>query len=420
MISTVLFFTFITLVSSKPIYTEKKKCKASELQEFDYSFLQSGDFKIEKKKQNMLIDVKFFVFHDGNKGKISEYRIGNQVNVLNEAFGGKQHSLGVNSKIKFRLKEIQYIENKKFYSSCGYSESEIIKKYSGNTKKYISVYVCNDDYLGYAYYPWHGEEGDIDQVVFLNGIALTGSNLKLYDIGLTLVHELGHFFGLPHTFNDNRKCSSSGDDGFTDTPIEKTPNYGCNLNRDTCPNHSGKDPIWNYMDYTEDKCMNRFTKQQVNSIIYNIDYYRPKLKSNSVKNYFKTTTSSTKTTLTTKTTQTSITTKTSQTTQTTTTTKTSNTAETSSTTTKTITTKNMYKSCAKKDYDKCKDSKKCYWHDHYIECYPKSHEDDIKIFCDVRKNDKPNKTSKSKCKKDKYKKKCKWNEKKKKCVPRKK
>ena len=61
-----------------------------------------------------------------------------------------------------------------------------------------------------------------EQVVFMNPIALSGSNLKIYGIGMTLLHELGHFFGLSHTFNYNGKCSSKGDDGFTDTPIEKT------------------------------------------------------------------------------------------------------------------------------------------------------------------------------------------------------
>jgi hypothetical protein len=50
---------------------------------------------------------------------------------------------------------------------------------------------------------------------------------RRYNLGYTAVHELGHYFGLLHTFNKQSQCSSSGDDGVDDTPIEKSPASSC-------------------------------------------------------------------------------------------------------------------------------------------------------------------------------------------------
>lgn len=81
--------------------------------------------------------------------------------------------------------------------------------------------------------------------------------------GKTLVHEIGHFFGLFHTFQGG--CGGKGDD-VDDTPAERTAyQSSCrdksNI-RDSCPFHPGVDPVTNYMDYSHDACMYMFTKDQ--------------------------------------------------------------------------------------------------------------------------------------------------------------
>ena len=234
---------------------------------------------------DLLVDIKFFVIHDGYKGKLTTNQIDKQIDVLNSAYSGLGHSLGTDSKIEFRRMTVQYINNGNFYKKCGDVESSIISSYRGSSDKYISVYTCDDDYLGYAYYPWYKSEGDYRQVIFMSPHVFPNGVYDGLNLGLTLVHELGHYFGLRHTFSKTSKCEDKSDDGFSDTPLEKSPNYDCDFNRDTCPNSPGKDPIWNYMDYSPDICMNRFTPLQVRHMVNTINTYRPKLRSLSIQNY---------------------------------------------------------------------------------------------------------------------------------------
>ena len=80
-----------------------------------------------------------------------------------------------------------------------------------------------------------------------------------YDLGMTLVHEAGHWVNLEHTFFGG--CNAKGD-FVDDTPPMKVPTSGCPEGKDTC-SEPGLDPIHNYMDYSYDACYNEFTAGQV-------------------------------------------------------------------------------------------------------------------------------------------------------------
>ncbi len=76
-----------------------------------------------------------------------------------------------------------------------------------------------------------------------------------YNGGATLTHEIGHYFGLDHTWTD----------GEADTPPQGGPNFGCpTIDPTTCTCTGNCDAYTgNFMDYVDDDCMFMFTTDQV-------------------------------------------------------------------------------------------------------------------------------------------------------------
>jgi hypothetical protein len=81
-----------------------------------------------------------------------------------------------------------------------------------------------------------------------------------YELGRTAVHETGHWLGLKHIWGD----AYCGDDFVDDTPKQGDFTSGCpTTSRTSCNNAAdGGDMYMNYMDYTNDACVNLFTEGQ--------------------------------------------------------------------------------------------------------------------------------------------------------------
>jgi len=184
---------------------------------------------------------------DGD-GNIDDSKLTEQMNVINEAFSPE---------FQFDLKETQRHSSAE-YRWYGDADESYKAETRVGRKETLNIWFnnINGGTLGYATFPQGNFRVD-DGVVCLTG-TVPGGNAAPYNEGDTLTHEIGHWLGLYHTFQGG--CSGGGD-LISDTPAEESPAYGCPTGRDTCQS-PGNDPIKNFMDYTDDSCMDTFTSEQ--------------------------------------------------------------------------------------------------------------------------------------------------------------
>lgn len=206
------------------------------------------------------INVYFHVINKGtgiSNGDISDTMITDQMNVLKGAF----NKWGWD----FKLVSVDRTTNSTWFNGCYDSTTEMQMKNAlrQGSADDLNIYTCNpsNGILGYATFPSsYNSNPKRDGVVLLYS-SLPGGSAAPYNEGDTGTHEVGHWMGLYHTFQNG--CSKSGD-YVSDTPAERSPAYGCPLGRDSCAgrNYPGFDPIENFMDYTDDACMDRFSSGQ--------------------------------------------------------------------------------------------------------------------------------------------------------------
>ncbi len=238
--------------------------------------------------QNYLIDVWVHVIRNtpGTTGDVPVAEIYEQIAVLNEDYRGiplSNGDPGADGRLFFRLKGYDFSNNTTWYNDGGAYYNSLAVTPATVLNMYTNSAAGN---LGYVPFLPHTNPAGIgtnqDRVVILwEAFGRDRGLMPDYDLGRSATHEVGHFLGLEHTFAGgcatatNPTCFSNAD-LICDTPPEQSSNFGCPASRDTCAS-AGADPIENYMDYSDDPCMDRFSLQQMRRVRCTVEHYRTAL-----------------------------------------------------------------------------------------------------------------------------------------------
>lgn len=202
------------------------------------------------------VKVYFHVIRKGTslaRGNISTTMIQAQISVLNAAFAPSGWS--------FTLVSVSRTTNATWFKAGPGTTAEAQMKNSlhKGTADDLNIYTLSPggNILGWATMPSGFNQNPKQDGVALLFSSLPGGSAFPYNLGDSGTHEVGHWMGLYHTFQGG--CLST--DQVKDTPAERSPAFGCPVGRNTCSS-AGKDPIHNFMDYTDDSCMDRFSAGQ--------------------------------------------------------------------------------------------------------------------------------------------------------------
>ena len=208
--------------------------------------------------------------HRGERNPAGRKKIRGVLHTLNGGMAGSQSEFSTPLRYRFFLKKTTYTKNDRWYHAYLFGPRDRQSKrrlHRGNART-LNLYINGGGpkgtpVLGWARFPWQYHNTPALDGVTVNVAGLRGGAARGYNLNDTVIHETGHWLGLYHTFQGG--CSAQGD-LVADTPAEAEPSFRCERRRDTCAEDPGFDPVSNFMDYSLDLCMNRFSTGQVQRI----------------------------------------------------------------------------------------------------------------------------------------------------------
>jgi hypothetical protein len=268
----------------------------AELDRFNRFAKTFSDTALGKtQRMKYIVPVVVHIVHNNGPENISDEQVWSQIQVLNEDFlaiaGSPGGQGGAYAQVEFFLARKDPDGNptrgvtrtvSSFTEHCpggggnASTEMELKNLVRWPPERYLNIWVvksiCNQT-LGYAWYTCSQREID-GIVVGASNFGRLGGNLNpRYNKGRTTTHEVGHWLDLQHIFQGcyggslgEPDCELYGD-FVCDTPPSAIANYACLRpgGRNTCVEIpiDYPDMTENYMDYTPDECMFRFTPGQV-------------------------------------------------------------------------------------------------------------------------------------------------------------
>lgn len=270
-----------TVLAQQLLDNPAMRQEIERIEEHTRQFIQSG---VASDRAVVTIPVVVHVVYYNNTQNISDAQIQSQIDVLNADFRRTNADAG-NTPAEFQGIAADCEVNfcmatqdpngaatngiqRRLTSVNGFGTNDNVKYFSTggldiwDRNKYLNIWVCNlsGGLLGYAQFP--GGPAATDGVVCDYAYFGTINATPPFDKGRTATHEVGHWLNCYHIWGDDG-TSCTGSDNCADTPNQADENYGCpSFPTISCNNGPNGDMFMNYMDYTDDACMNVFSAGQ--------------------------------------------------------------------------------------------------------------------------------------------------------------
>lgn len=248
--------------------------RMDEVERHTQNYINSGQAATDRNV--ITIPVVVHVLYGNSTENISDAQILSQIQVMNDDFrrlnsdANNNWSQAADTEIEFCLASVDPNGNatsgitRTSTNVSSFSTNDAMKysnqggKDAWSTDLYLNMWVCDlgGGILGYAQFPGSGSAATDGVVMGYKYFGTIGAAQAPFDGGRTTTHEVGHWLNLRHIWGDGA-CGQ--DDFINDTPTSDAPNYGCATGHVSCNN---ADMVENYMDYSDDACMNLFTSGQ--------------------------------------------------------------------------------------------------------------------------------------------------------------
>lgn len=301
MVRNLLLLPFLGLLLAAGLHAQQRTCAAHDIllqqlkdnpemqqirdaiEQQTTQFVQSGG---AKDRVVVTIPVVVHVVWNTSAENISDAAIQSQIDVLNADFRRLNADAGntpsyfqgvaADCEINFCMAQRDPNGNatngivRRQTTVTSFGTNDYVKYYNNGGSnawprdQYLNLWVCDlsGGLLGYAQFP--GGPAATDGVVCDYAYFGTIGSQQPFHLGRTATHEVGHWLNCYHIWGDDG-TSCNGTDQVSDTPNQADENYGCPSGSVvSCSNGPNGDMYMNYMDYTDDACMNVFTAGQKN------------------------------------------------------------------------------------------------------------------------------------------------------------
>jgi hypothetical protein len=264
-----------------------------------YQQYGSGAASQSCNKAVFIIPVVFHVMYNSSvpASNISDSIIEAQLELLNDAYANKRsstHPKAVDTEIQFCLAQkkpdgtpfnginrVSYTGSQ--IRTTGAQKAGLAANAYYDRERYLNIWVVSDikdqnnnsmNIGGYSNINYtRGIDGIVMRYDFMGDYNGCNSCFNSLSRGTVLAHEMGHFLGLFHTFQDgctggidSTDCHKKGDLCCDTRPCNQTYDCPTGSTQPDCPNltyYSGQDDNRNnYMSYADEVCKDNFTQNQ--------------------------------------------------------------------------------------------------------------------------------------------------------------